>query len=225
MSTKKNVSCEPLTNHNHWSHSHLRKQHRQWLERLPAVSTVISTPQYKVINGFGYLKEPSPTDRDFTISIVFNPLSMLRKYDPQQAKSLLTNPSHTWLPDFGFSENFKHLLYTSIQFAIFIKRTANAERARVRKRRVKKLSNLSQKGSEWKHRGPGSRKRHTMAGGDRFSTGNDLTNEPHLWFEASCFFDFGGFHVSPHTGAPPPWYRSLWRKIPCFVSNSGSQHR
>lgn len=127
MSTKKNVSCEPLTNHNHWSHSHLRKQHRQWLERLPAVSTVISTPQYKVINGFGYLKEPSPTDRDFTISIVFNPLSMLRKYDPQQAKSLLTNPSHTWLPDFGFSENFKHLLYTSIQFAIFIKRTANAE--------------------------------------------------------------------------------------------------
>jgi hypothetical protein len=65
---------------------------------------------------------------------------VLTEYGPGQAKAIargVTNPSHTWLPDFGFSENFKHLLYKSIQFAIFIKRTANAERAKVRKRRVK----------------------------------------------------------------------------------------
>lgn len=68
---------------------------------------------------------------------------MQRKYDPGASQkllpeTLLTNSFYTWLLDFGFSENFKHLLYTSIQFAIFIKRTANAEKARVRKRRVKK---------------------------------------------------------------------------------------
>lgn len=177
------------------------------------------TPQYKVINGFGYLKEPSPTDRDFTISIVFNPFQCWESMTHGKPKAYYLTLSTLGFLTLDFQKNFKHLLYTFIQFAIFIKRTANAERARARKRRVKKLSNLSQKGSEWKHRGPGSRKRHTMAGGDRFSTGNDLTNEPHLWFEASCCcFDFGGFHVSPRTDAPPPWYRSLWRKITllCF---------
>lgn len=155
-------------------------------------------PQYKGVKRLGYLKEPPPADRDSQLAQHLTPPSMPKVW-PRASQKLLPETTRTnerfphlafWLWIF---RNFQTLIVHTIQFAIFIKRTANAERARVRKRRVKKLSNLSQKGSVWKHRA-GSGRETTMAGADRFSTGNDWTSEPHLWFEASCCgFDFGGF--------------------------------
>lgn len=49
-------------------------------------------PTVNVIDGFGYLKEPPPTDRDFTISTVFKPPFSAERVWPRASQSYRQRP-------------------------------------------------------------------------------------------------------------------------------------